>query len=177
MSSVPSIGSELSNLYKALQQAANPNAAQSATPQAADPNAATTQSSETQPRHHHHGAHGLRSQIETAVTDALKSSDGSKDPNQVIQDAIASVFAKLQQGGAAATTAGTPSSGTTTTPSATSSQADQQAFAQLLQSYGIDQQQFKQDMQSAIQSVNGGTLDFSKLFRSFPAGSAVDATA
>lgn len=178
MSSVSSIGSELSNLYKAFQQASDPNAsaaASTATAQAADPNATSAPAAASgQAHHHHHGAHGLRSQIETAVTDALKSSDGKTDPNKVVQDAIASVFAKIQQG---STAGSTTLSTAATSQTAGASSTDRQAFAQLLQSYGIDPQQFRQDMQSAMQSSNGGSVDFSKLFRSFPAGSGVDTTA
>ena len=138
--------------------------------------------------HHGHKGHGggggaMFKKIEDAVTSALQSaqSDGSSssDPNQTIEDAISKVL-----NGASSST----------DPSQTSTDADgdndgtqaangndsasRQAFFQTLQQYGIDPQQFRQDLMSAFQQAkNGGTADPSTAFKSFPPGTAVDVAA
>jgi hypothetical protein len=136
--------------------------------------------------HGHHGGGGLFSKVQEAVTSALKSAqdDGSSDPNQVIQDAIAKVF---QQNGAtpangdpATATPGQDADGTQDPSSTTATSADsaKQAFLQTLQSFGVDSSQFHSDFLSAIKSVqNGGEADPSTVLGNFPPGSGLDTTA
>ena len=75
-------------------------------------------------------------------------------------------------------------SGSATDPSTTTigPTASTSSFNQLLQSYGVDPQQFGQDLQSALSGAQGGsgsggtTVDFATLFQSFPPGSAIETT-
>lgn len=174
MSSVSSIGSDLANLYRALQQAGNQNAAAAS---ASDPAQAAATAANAQQsaaaKHHRHRGHGLAGEIQSAVTTALQSPDAKADPNKAVEDAIAKVLASHQQpSGTTSATRGDPSSASP----AASPDADKQAFLQLLQSYGIDGQQFRQDMQAALKDVKGGGVDFSRMFQSLPPGSSVDTT-
>lgn len=129
--------------------------------------------------YHHHGGGEFFQQIQSAVTSALQSaqsSDLSSDPNQVIQNAIAQVI-KLYQSGANSTADQTASNGTPS-PADGKGPAANGAFAQLLQSNGVDPQQFQQDFLSAIQSAQSGqSADAASVFSSFPSGSAVDTVA
>ena len=59
----------------------------------------------------------------------------------------------------------------------TANSADQSDFAQTLQDYGIDSDQFQQDFQTAVQQAQGGQIDPSTAFASFPPGLIVDTTA
>jgi hypothetical protein len=118
--------------------------------------------------HGHH--HGLSSQLESAVTNALNSAGGTTDPNQVIQTAIQNLLAGNSNQ--------TATSGASTAAGASSTNPTSQeaAFSQLLSSNGVDPSQFQQDLQSAIQGAtsSGGSVDFAQLFQNFPPGSSVN---
>lgn len=121
---------------------------------------------------------GLFKQIETVVTDALNAakSDPSSDPNQVIQNAITQFF---QDNGL--TAPGSDATGNANSDpdhdgdTDAAGQADNdgatiQAFFQLLQSLGVDPQQFRQDFLAAIQDAQNGQVDPNTAFQSFPPG-------
>ena len=139
----------------------------------------------------------MLAQIQQAVNSALSSSDSSDsstDPNQVIQNAIASVL----QNNAAGAATGTSTTGTSTTgstapagsstssgssssgaagQSGSSQDSTQQAFALLLEQNGVNAQQFQQDLLSALQGASGGQFDAAKAFQSFPPGSVINTLA
>ena len=132
--------------------------------------------------HHHHGDGGKFFQaIQSAVTSALQSAQSNgndTDPNQVIQSAIAQALQSFQSGasGSAAQT-GNAAEGTTATTTDDDSTTGS-TFAQLLESNGVDAQQFHEDFLSAINSAqNGGSADASGIFSNFPPGSVVDTLA
>jgi len=178
MSSISGIGNGV-DLFQVLQQATGADTTSSATlaSQIAAQSQSTDDTQQTQEAgHHHKGHHGLHSKIEAAVTSALQSADPSEDPNTVVQDAIASVL-KGRDGKATGSpsdrNAGAGAGAGATSPS---------GFAQLLQSHGISASQFQGDLKSAwtdgsTDGSGGGGLDFSKLFQSFPPGTAIDTTA
>ncbi len=178
MSSVNGIGQDLYQLFQSLsaKQQTPPPAAGAAGAQT-DPQQAAQG---THGHHHHHGQGGaFFQQIQAAVTQALQSakSDGSSDPNQVVQDAIAKVLqahGAAGQAGSASSNQSAPTGGTGSTSQ--DGDASRQAFMQLLQANGIDPQQFHNDFLAAIQNARGGQVDPSTAFKSFPTGSGVDAT-
>lgn len=187
MSSISSVTAP--DLYQLLQQTTDNQSQTAAANGSALPIASVDGStSETQAapahHHHHHGGGGkLQSQIESAVTSALQNSNGSTDPNQIIQNAIATV---LQANGSGQTnsTSASQTGGTITVappssdPSATVTDAQQQQFNQLLQSYGVNPQQFQADFKAAFQNTQGNNApDFPTMFSSFPPGSAIDTNA
>jgi trimeric autotransporter adhesin len=121
-------------------------------------------------------------QLQNAVVSALQSSQSNAgaDPNQTVTNAIASIF-KNSLNSSSTSSAGIDGdsdsdsdSSTTTTTSASTQQGD---FSQTLQDYGINSQQFQQDFQNAVQQSQGGQVDPSAAFRSFPPGLIVDTTA
>ncbi|MFI5377976.1 MAG: hypothetical protein ACHRHE_01605 [Tepidisphaerales bacterium] len=132
--------------------------------------------------HHHHGNSAAFQAIQQAVTDALNSasttpgSTTTSDPNKLIEDALAKVLAGQ---GTASTTpaASTPPSATPGSAQINSDATSRQAFFQLLQDHGIDPQQFRQDFLAAIKDAQGGQVNSSTAFQSFPAGTSVDTTA
>ena len=135
--------------------------------------------------HHHHGGGGggaFFSKIQSAVTSALQQaqSGDATDPNQAIQNAIASV---MEGGNSSAdgTATSTDPSATDPNAAATASSDPQQsqiAFFQTLQQFGVDPQQFHQDFLAALQDAQqNGNADPSSVFGSFPPGTAVDTTA
>ncbi len=126
-------------------------------------------------RHHRDGAGSLFQQIQSAVAAALQAnqpgqSGGSSDPNQVIQQAIIQALDGAPGQTAAGQTAG--GNGSATTPVA-GAQTGQQNFVQLLQSYGVTPEQFRQDFLLALKTLqNGQTASTTGL-----TGAAVDTSA
>lgn len=187
MSSVNGVGQDLYQLFQnfAANQQSQPaaTAGPSSTASSPQPDADGQQAAEgTHGHHHHHGQGGFFQQIQTAVTEALQSaqSDGSVDPNQVVQDAIEQV---LQNHGAGATqtsdngiAASQNTASVAAAPTDQDPSASRQAFMQLLQANGIDPQQFHKDFMAAIQQAQDGQVDPSTAFQSFPPGSSVDTT-
>jgi len=152
--------------------------------------AASTQSSSSQSVSRGQGSSGpsaLFQQVQSVVSSALQSaqqSGSTADPNQVIQSAIAQIFKNQQNAGGGKS--GQPSAavndpdGDTDTPGVADSDAaaNKNAFAQLLQSNGVDAQQFQQDFLSAVQSAqSGGGADASSVYAGLPPGSLVDTLA
>lgn len=181
MSSVNGIGSDLYQLLQGFSanQQAQPPATTAASAQAGSQQAPQG----AHGHHHHHGGGGqFFQQIQSAVTQALQSakSDSSADPNQVVQDAIAKVL--QNRGTDSAQTAGNSGTTSPNAPAAAdgstgqNGDASRQAFMQLLQANGIDPQQFHSDFLAAIQNAQGGQVDPSTAFKSFPTGSGVDTT-
>lgn len=108
--------------------------------------------------------------IEAAVTTALQSSqtNASADPNQVIQNAISQVLtANASSTQTAATTAQTP----------TDDGSTEATFLQTLRQFGIDPQQFHQDLVAALQSFKGGATGASIASLPFPSGSLLNTSA
>jgi hypothetical protein len=186
-----SIGSAGQSLFQYLQGLSSVGQTSQAT---SNPASASTQSSvgsSTQGasggHRHHRGAAAFFRQIQAAVTSALQSAQpggtsSSTDPDQVIQSAIAQVLKNIQ-----GTTTGTTSQSATSTATAASGTTSateneissaQSQFAQLLQSSGVDPQQFQNDFLGAIQSAQqGGSADPSSVLSNLPVGSLLDTLA
>ena len=178
MSSISSVGSGLLNpldpysLQQASGQGTTGTSGADSTGTAADATEGTdgTEASSGHHHHHHGGGGGISSQIESAVTSALQDAPDGSDPNQTIQDAIAGVL-KNSSGQPTGTSATPGAAGDAESTSATD-------FNTLLQQHGIDPKQFQQDFQTAVGNIQqGGSVDFGSLFKSFPPGTTVDATA
>ncbi len=193
--------SGLSSLYQSnslfAPQVQTPDATATVDP-STDPSTSATSSAtdSTQPdaqktHHHHHGGGGggggqFFSKIQSAVTTALQSlqaGGAGSDPNQAnqaIQNAIESVI-KGQNGTSPDGTTSATTDGSSTDPTGSTSstpvdpQTAKQAFDNTLQSYGVDPQQFHQDLLSAFQNAQNGNADPSSVFQSFPPGTAIDA--
>ena len=102
----------------------------------------------------------LYSQIQQTVTAALqaaKASGSTKDPNQIVEDSIASLLKNILSGKSPAATA--PS-----TP------ATQLAFQIALKSAGITPQQFQSDFKAAVQDAQDD------LAHPLPTGTTLDVT-
>ena len=187
MSSISGVGS---SLYQFLQSLSTNPQVQAASATTAAATTATTDAGATSGQqvqatgHHHHHGHGggeMMKKIESAVTDALQQAQAggsTTDPNKVIEDAIAKVLSDNQ------TTSPTSGTNPTSTGDAQTTgqvgQGDnsaQQAFLQLLQSAGVDPQQFHKDFLDAIKDAKGGQADPSTAFQNFPPGTFVDTNA
>jgi hypothetical protein len=126
--------------------------------------------------HHRHGQGGLK-QIQNAVLNALQSAQtagGStsatgtiKNPDQVIQDAIA----KVLKSKIAAPTA--DASGTT---DADATDAAPQSFEDILQSFGVTPEQFETDFSAAVKQAQNGQGNPASVFQNFQPGSLLDVT-
>jgi hypothetical protein len=121
--------------------------------------------------HHHHRGNDFQ-KIQDAVTTALQSaqsSGNSTDPNKVIESAIAQVLG----GPNAAANAANATGATSTQPT----------FAQTLQSFGVNPQQFHNDFLAAVQDAQGGQTSqtsqsnlLSNVLQNFGLGSVLDTT-
>jgi hypothetical protein len=123
---------------------------------------------------HQHGDSGKFFQsVQSAVNSALQTAQSggasAGTPNQLIQNAILQMLKNSQSSGT--TSAGQPDS-TAGVPTADS------AFAQMLQSNGVNAGQFQQNFLSAVQSAqNGQSTDPSTIFAGFPSGSLINTLA
>jgi hypothetical protein len=184
MSSISAAGIGQSVMQYIQQLASN---AQSATTSAATTSSTTTPSSTAasiatgtpaagHKHHHHHGGSTDLEKIQDAVTNALQSAQAggsSANPNAVIKTAIEQILAGTNNVTPPTTSTTTATPGTTTTPSTTT----QSTFAQTLQSYGVDPQQFRNDFLAALQDAqNGQPVNTANIFGSFPTGTQVDTT-
>jgi hypothetical protein len=111
------------------------------------------------------GGHGaMIAKIESAVTQALQASqsNASADPNQVIQNAITQVL-----------------NGTNATPAPAGADDNsvQATFAETLKQFGVDPQQFRQDLLSALQHVKGSATGTGTTSQFFPTGSLLNTIA
>ncbi len=178
MSSISSVGSGSLNpldpySLQANGQGTTVTSGAGSTSTAADVTDGTDGTEASSGHHHHHGGGGggISSQIESAVTSALQNAPDGTDPNQTVQDAIAEVL-KNSSG----QSTGTPASGTPV--AADSNGTPDGDFNALLQQHGIDPKQFQQDFKTAVGNIQqDGSVDFGSLFKNFPPGTAVDATA
>jgi hypothetical protein len=124
-------------------------------------------------------------QIQAAVSSALQSaqSGGSAaNPNQLIQNAIAQIFKNQQNivGGTTSQNSGSDGDSDTDTPGVADQDGSsfQSVFANLLQSNGINSQQFQQSFLTAINSAqNGGSTNVGSVLSSLPPGSLIDTLA
>jgi hypothetical protein len=203
MSSISGIGQGINPYLQSLS--VTPPASQATTATASTATQGTTDDSGTSSQavsgghhHHHHGGGGgggsLFSEIQSAVSTALQSAQtngSASDPNKVVEDAIAQVIKNHQNGASGTQNQTSPSAtdpdgdgdtaaastGSTGSTNSTGS-TDRSTFDQLLQSNGIDPQQFQKDFLSAVQTAqNGGSADASDVFSNFPPGSVVDTLA
>ena len=192
MSSISISGTSLFQYLQSVSAAGSsqPTVATTSTDTTQDPSQSVQGAGQ---HHHHHGGGGMFKKVEDAVTSALQSAqaDPSADPNKVIEDAIA----KVLKGGATDSTSSATSTTSAVQPTASDPDGDgdtgasgangvsssvgsgRQAFLQMLQSMGVDPQQFHKDFLAAIQDAQGGTVNTGTAFQSFPPGSTVDTTA
>jgi hypothetical protein len=106
--------------------------------------------------------------LQQAVTDALKSVQptGTTDPNQAIQSALTKIFQ------ADPTAPNTDQSESTSADATTTGKS----FQDVLKSFGVTASQFQSDVKAAVQKAGAsGKVDMAAIFKSFPAGSALDA--
>jgi hypothetical protein len=107
---------------------------------------------------HKHGGSQFFAKIQQTVTNALqaaKANGSTEDPNEIVQDSIASLLKNMGVGGSAAQTALAANSNTEETATADPA-TTQQTFETLLQSSGISPEQFQSDFVAAIQEAQGG---------------------
>lgn len=190
MSSVSGIGGSAQGLYQFLQSLSSTSSASS--PTAASSSSSSTDATQTLGQalqgaaghhRHHGGGGGFMKQIQDAVGSALQSAQSSgstTDPNQIVEDAIAKVLqnnpsstpASAQAGGANDPDGDGDGS---SAASGGASSASGQTFDQLLQSFGVSAQQFRQDFLSAVKDAQGGQMNPLTALQSFPIGSTLDA--
>lgn len=154
--SIAAIGAGVSTLFNMIQGLSAPTATQ--TP--ATPAPATTE----QPKVHAHGQ--LRQKIQDAVIGALQDpANAGADPNTVIQTAISNVL---------------KGNDLSPLPAGEDPAAQKATFDALLKANGVDASQFQADFQAAMadaKNSNGGSIDFGKIFQTFPKGSSLDVVA
>jgi hypothetical protein len=179
MSAISASGLNLTGYLQNTSVGTDSTEAQAAT-QSSAPDA-TTDTQEAKGHHHHHhggGGSGTFGKIEQAVTSALQSAqrNSSADPNSIIKDAITQVLQGNSQGTSSST--GDTSADAETNAAATDpTAAGGQNFSTMLQSLGVNPQQFHADFMSAVQAAHGGQVDPSTALQSFPPGSTIDTTA
>jgi hypothetical protein len=152
MSAISSIGgSGLIQLLKSVaKQKTHQAAAKASAPTGFGPAASTAATGSS-----------LISQIQQTVTSALqqaKATGSTKDPNQIVEDSIASLLKNIFSGKSPPPTAGS------STPSA------QLSFQNALKSVGVTSQQFQSDFKAAVDDAQdslGGSL---------PTGTTLDVT-
>ena len=106
------------------------------------------------------GASDFLSKIQQTVTNTLqaaKASGSTKNPNQIVEDSIASLLKNIFSGKS-------PAANAPSTP------ATQQAFQSALQSAGITSQQFESDFKAAVQDAQND------LAHPLPTGTNLDVT-
>jgi hypothetical protein len=145
-----------------------------------------------------HGYGVMFRKLVAAVSSALEAAQANPaaDPNQVLEQTMAEFLAdnhiqppshrtgrKLRAAEAEAQPAAEPSpepepeaalAETAPQPAPAPSLA-YQGFMQMLRSYGIDPQQFRQDFYAALRQTRAGTVDPSAALQSFPPGTTIDA--
>ena len=181
MSSISGLGSSAQGLYSFIQSlsGSNQTSATSATPSTGStPSAALGQVAGAGGHHHHHGGGGAFKQIQDAVTTALQSSqkggDSSADPNKIIEDAIAKILQNNTSASGGAPQGAGNANGDADGSAGSASAVNGQSFQQLLQSFGVSPQQFRQDFLSAVKDAQGGQMNPATALQSFPVGSTLD---
>ncbi len=127
--------------------------------------------------HRHHNGSDFFGKIQQTVVTALqaaKTSGSTEDPNQVVEDSIASLLKNMGVGANSAAGLADGNTNTNETGSAVSTASTQQAFQTLLQSEGISPQQFQADFLAAIKDAQNGSTNLAKAFSSFPMGTILD---
>ena len=175
MSSISATGINLASFFQGVTDQSATESAQTSQTTAAGGTDASTSSQEVEggSGHHHHHGGAMFGKIEQAVTSALQSAQSSgstEDPNQIVQDAITKVLDQAQNG--SSSTSDPDGDGS----SATQASGNSQSFSQMLQAMGVDPQQFHSDFLSAVQAAQGGQVDPSTAFQSFPPGTSVNTT-
>lgn len=118
------------------------------------------------------GAGGAVSDLLNTIASALQSANSSSDPNKVIEDTVAKLLAG---NGTAAGTNGTDADGDSDGSAPTSGQTSgAQSFAQLLQSHGVDFQQFRADLLAAVKDAQNGQVNPGTALKSFAPGSSLN---
>jgi hypothetical protein len=184
---VAQAGAGLFNFLQGLTstQASSASNASAGTASAANANASSGTLS-TGGHHHKHGSSAF-DKLANALTSALQSATSSgstaTDANQTITDALTKIFKNGSLGSigsadTSVTDSATDADSTDDTDASTSTTGGLPAeFAKTLASFGVTPQQFQTDLSSALKSAQqSGGFDISKLFKSFPTGSVVDAT-
>jgi hypothetical protein len=126
------------------------------------------------------------SSIEQAIQTTLQNN--GIDPNQLSQagahhhrhhhgggggtDSAAGVLSATAQGDT-----GSSATGSSTTTDSSSNSSQTPGLDTLLGQLNVDPQQFRNDLLSGISDSQGGTIDFSIVFQSFPTGQKVNALA
>ncbi|MGD0770920.1 MAG: hypothetical protein ABSB42_22280 [Tepidisphaeraceae bacterium] len=155
MLAIPSI-SIGSGLTQFLQGIAKQKTSQAAAKASAPVNAGSTGASGNLQA----GASGLYGQIQQTVLAALqnaKASGSTKDPNQIVEDSIASLLKNIF-------------SGKSPTTAASSTPATQLAFQIALKSAGITPLQFQSDFKAAVDDAQND------LAHPLPTGTTLDVT-
>jgi hypothetical protein len=123
--------------------------------------------------------------IDKALRDSMQGKSGTTDPSQTASDGTLVVDPTEQTSTTAAgdRAAGTsPSSSDSaalpTSPADTASPTGPKSLLDsLLSQFGIDPQQFKTDLLSALGGSQNGNVDFSIVFKNFPVGQSINAQA
>ncbi|HEX4056300.1 MAG TPA: hypothetical protein VHX86_18725 [Tepidisphaeraceae bacterium] len=182
-------GSGMTQWLQQIAQQQSTQAVQTAAAASTCGAAGSTASTASQGVHHGHHHHGggssggnFFSQIQQTVTSALQSaqSNGTSDPNGVVEDAITSLLKNMGVGSNSAAE-GTNSTGDSDSDTDASGGVDsatsaQQSFQSLLQSAGISPRQFQSDFLSAVREAQGGSINPGTAFNSFPPGTNLDVT-
>ncbi len=181
MAAISAIGSGISGISQFVQNLVSNNASPASSSNTSSGTTTATHG------HHHHGGGGFQ-KLADAVANALQSAASNSsggtttDPNQTITAALTKIFQNGSLGGTDDTDSSTDSTDSTTnnaTPGAagtTSTPGLPPALVQTLQSFGVTAEQFQNDVTTALKNAQqSGTADLSTAFKSFPAGSFVDA--
>ena len=123
--------------------------------------------------------------IDKALKDNAQGGSGATDPSQTASDATPAGDPTEQTSTTAASdgsTGSSPSSGDssalpTSLADAASPTGPKSLLDSLLSQFGIDPQQFKTDLLSALGGSQNGNVDFSIVFKNFPVGQAINAQA
>ena len=123
--------------------------------------------------------------IDKALKDNAQGGSGTTDPSQTASDGTPAIDPTEQTSTTAAvdgSTGTSPISGDSSAPptspaDAVSPTGPKSLLDSLLSQFGIDPQQFKTDLLSALGGSQNGNVDFSIVFKNFPVGQAFNAQA
>lgn len=123
--------------------------------------------------------------IDKALKDNSQGGSGTTDPSQTASGGAPAVDSTELTSATAASdgsTGASPSSGDTSplptsSADAASPTGPKSLLDSLLSQFGIDPQQFKTDLLSALGGSQNGNIDFSIVFKNFPVGQAINAQA
>jgi hypothetical protein len=123
--------------------------------------------------------------LDKALKDNAQGGSGSTAPSQTASDATSTVDPTQQIGTTTASNGSTSASqgsadSTITSPvpgDGTVPTGQQSLLDSLLNQFGIDPQQFKTDLLSALGGSQNGNVDFSIVFKNFPVGQSINTQA